>query len=288
MGRYTALLPGDHTESLATAVLAEIPDDGSAVGIVNCGHPPPLLFHAGAVREVTPTASSPPINMGALLGEDYRIDAVSFAAGDQLLLYTDGVTETHDRTGAFFPLVQHARQWDAGSPSRLLKQLSSSCRRKATASYGTASPGLGEADLQQVGAQLRLDVLPGEQLLAPVGVLFRAGHRDVTSAQFLGEGGEDHRLEVLADKGAGPVVVADGLLPVQRGEGDIDRAAVLVPFRDVVAGGLVPAGVPERVQDAAVLGGRRKFQVAGQVVHRGAVLEQVPVQQHLPVGFVVF
>ncbi|MET9584306.1 PP2C family protein-serine/threonine phosphatase [Streptomyces sp. NPDC006539] len=125
MGRYTALLPGDQTESFATAVLAEIPDDGSAVRIVNCGHPPPLLFHAGAVREVAPTASSPPINMGALLGGDYRIDTVSFTAEDQLLLYTDGVTETRDRTGVFFPLVQHAGQWDTDSPSRLLKQLHS-------------------------------------------------------------------------------------------------------------------------------------------------------------------
>ncbi|MFD4228232.1 PP2C family protein-serine/threonine phosphatase [Streptomyces sp. NPDC058545] len=125
MGRYTALLPGDQTESFATAVLAEIPDDGSAVRIVNCGHPPPLLFHAGAVREVAPTASSPPINMGALLGEDYRIDTVPFTAEDQLLLYTDGVTETRDRTGVFFPLVQHAGQWDTDSPSRLLQQLHS-------------------------------------------------------------------------------------------------------------------------------------------------------------------
>ncbi|MFE7359168.1 PP2C family protein-serine/threonine phosphatase, partial [Streptomyces sp. NPDC057543] len=123
MGRYTALLPGDRMEYFATALLVEIPDDGSAVGIVNLGHPPPLLFSAGAVREVTPTAPSPPINMGALVGEDYRIDSVSFAAEDQLLLYTDGVIETRDRTGAFFPLVQHAGQWDADSPSRLLERL---------------------------------------------------------------------------------------------------------------------------------------------------------------------
>ncbi|MFB6714877.1 MULTISPECIES: PP2C family protein-serine/threonine phosphatase [unclassified Streptomyces] len=123
--RYTALLPGDPMEYFATAVLVEIPDDGPAVGIVNLGHPPPLLLSAGMVREVTPTAPSPPINMGALVGEDYRIDTLSFAAEDQLLLYTDGVTETRDHTGAFFPLVQHAGQWDADSPSRLLGQLHS-------------------------------------------------------------------------------------------------------------------------------------------------------------------
>lgn len=37
--RYTALLPGDRMESFATALLVEIPDDGSVVGIVNLGHP---------------------------------------------------------------------------------------------------------------------------------------------------------------------------------------------------------------------------------------------------------
>ncbi len=121
--RYTTLVPGDQMEGFATALLVEIPHDESAVEIVNCGHPPPLLFHAGAVREVTPTAPSPPINMGALLGADYHIDTVRFAADDHLLLYTDGVTETRDHTGAFFPLVKHAGRWDSDAPSRLLKQL---------------------------------------------------------------------------------------------------------------------------------------------------------------------
>ncbi|MFJ9679739.1 PP2C family protein-serine/threonine phosphatase [Streptomyces sp. NPDC101194] len=123
--RYTMLMHGDQMEYFATALLAEIPDDGSAVEIVNCGHPPPLLFSVGAVREVIPTAPSPPINMGALIEEGYRIDTVSFADKDQLLLYTDGVSETRDHTGAFFPLVQRAGQWDADSPSRLLEQLHS-------------------------------------------------------------------------------------------------------------------------------------------------------------------
>ncbi|MFD8509262.1 PP2C family protein-serine/threonine phosphatase [Streptomyces sp. NPDC059687] len=122
--RYTTLLPGDKMEYFATALLAEIPDEGSVVQIVNLGHPPPLLFHAGAVREVTPTAPSPPINMGALLsGEDYSIDTVLFTTEDQLLLYTDGVTETRGHTGAFFPLVQYAGLWDVDSPARLLEQL---------------------------------------------------------------------------------------------------------------------------------------------------------------------
>jgi serine phosphatase RsbU (regulator of sigma subunit) len=126
MNRYLTLMPDDDSgpEYFATTVLAEIPDTGTDIRIVNCGHPPPLLLRGGGqVREVVPTAPSPPVNMGALLGEEYHIDTVALAAGDYLLLYTDGVSETRDRTGAFFPLAQRARRWVGDSPARLLAEL---------------------------------------------------------------------------------------------------------------------------------------------------------------------
>jgi hypothetical protein len=78
--------------------------------------------------------------------------------------------------------------------------------------------GLGKADLHQVVAQLRLDVLPRQELLAPVGALLGACHRDIPGPQLFGERREHHGLEVLAHESAGPVLVADGLLPVQGGE----------------------------------------------------------------------
>uniref|UniRef100_UPI002ECFDE2E hypothetical protein n=1 Tax=Streptomyces cellulosae TaxID=1968 RepID=UPI002ECFDE2E len=108
---------------------------------------------------------------------------------------------------------------------------------------------LAEPDLHQVVDQLVLHHLPGQQLLGPVGVLLGAEHRDVAAAQFLGEIGEHHRLEVLADVLPSSGLVDHHLAPVLGGEGDVDLLAFLVEGGDVLAAGsLVPLRVRERVQ----------------------------------------
>ncbi|WTE32467.1 hypothetical protein OH735_03920 [Streptomyces sp. NBC_01618] len=144
---------------------------------------------------------------------------------------------------------------------------------------------LGEADLHQVGPQHLLDDLPGQQLLGPVGVLLRADHRDVAGAQFLGERGEDHRLEVLAHELPGTGLVDHRLAPVLGGEGDVDLLAFLVEGGDVLAAGrLVPLGVREGVQHPTVLADRGELQlvVIGQVEHHRSVPADLAVQQHFP------
>lgn len=113
LGRYSASLPAqDAPERFATAVLAEIPADGRHAAILNCGHPPPLLLRRGRVTPLEPDVPSPPLNMAALIGTGYHVDTVPLARGDQLLFYTDGVTETRNRAGAFFPL----HRWVGGRP----------------------------------------------------------------------------------------------------------------------------------------------------------------------------
>lgn len=118
--RYSASLPGtDASERFATALFVEIPADGGHAVLVNCGHPSPLLLHGGEARALDPSAASPPLNMAALLGYDYRMDTVPLDRGDRLLLYTDGVIETRDHTGAFFSL----RRWVSGRPSATPREL---------------------------------------------------------------------------------------------------------------------------------------------------------------------
>lgn len=124
MGRRAAQLPDSEVaERFVTAVFAEIPEQGSVVRIVNCGHPPPLLIGRAGVTELQPTDTAPPINLGVLVGADYHTDVYPFRPGDQLLLYTDGVTETRDRTGAFYPLTERVRLWAALPPRELLDRL---------------------------------------------------------------------------------------------------------------------------------------------------------------------
>ncbi|MFJ9818535.1 PP2C family protein-serine/threonine phosphatase [Streptomyces sp. NPDC101151] len=124
IARYSVGTPSlDQPEHFATALIAEIPCGGGQIRILNCGHPPPLLVRHGDLRVLESTMPSPPLNLATLLGDHYIVDTVPFGEGDQLLLYTDGVTETRSRDGAFFPLPEWMRQLGPAPPRELLDRL---------------------------------------------------------------------------------------------------------------------------------------------------------------------
>ncbi|MGD1218595.1 PP2C family protein-serine/threonine phosphatase [Streptomyces krungchingensis] len=124
MSRRAAELPGsDMAERFVTAVFAEIPDGDAVVRIVNCGHPPPVLISGDKVVELETNDPAPPLNLGMLLGDTYHVEEHPFGPGDQLLLYTDGVTEARDASGTFYPLVHRIRSWGPLPPHRLLERL---------------------------------------------------------------------------------------------------------------------------------------------------------------------
>jgi serine phosphatase RsbU (regulator of sigma subunit) len=56
-------------------------------------------------------------------GEPHRVDTYPFRPGEQLLLYTDGVTETRDAAGTFYPLAERLRSWGSLPPHDLLERL---------------------------------------------------------------------------------------------------------------------------------------------------------------------
>ncbi|WP_234020932.1 PP2C family protein-serine/threonine phosphatase [Streptomyces sp. Tu 6176] len=124
MSRHAAQLPGgEAAERFVTAVFAEIPEHEPVVRIVNCGHPPPLIIKEGGVAELHASDPSPPINLGVLIGDGYQLDVEPFRPGDQLLLYTDGVTETRDADGVFYPLADRVAPWVGLAPQELLDRL---------------------------------------------------------------------------------------------------------------------------------------------------------------------
>lgn len=124
MNRRAAQLGGNEVgERFVTAVFAEIPADGHLVRVVNCGHPPPLLIRPGEVSELDRGRSAPPLNLGMLVGDPYHVDVYDFRPGDQLLLYTDGITETRGPDGSFYPLLQRLRSWGPLAPHDLLERL---------------------------------------------------------------------------------------------------------------------------------------------------------------------
>ncbi|MFF5970226.1 PP2C family protein-serine/threonine phosphatase [Streptomyces sp. NPDC012769] len=130
--RYGAWDPdSDAAERFATVLLLEIPDDRDVVRLLSCGHPAPLLQHGGRVRPVPLTDPSLPLNLAGLCASRHRVEEVPFLAGDRLLLFTDGVSETRDRAGVFYPLEERMLDWTAEPGDRVLPLL-----HRDLASYG--------------------------------------------------------------------------------------------------------------------------------------------------------
>ena len=105
-----------HPERFVTALLvnfpvesagADTPAAGSWAELVCCGHPPPLLLRDGSAAFIEPYAA-PPLGLLDLAEGWCRASMIPVGDGDQLLLYTDGVSEARDEAGLFFPLVEVA------------------------------------------------------------------------------------------------------------------------------------------------------------------------------------
>ncbi|MFF3320045.1 PP2C family protein-serine/threonine phosphatase [Streptomyces sp. NPDC003035] len=121
--RYGAWDPdSDAAERFATVVLVEIPDEGNVARLLSCGHPAPLLQHGTRVRPVDLPDPSLPVNLAGLVDARHRVEEVPFEPGDRLLLFTDGVSETRDRAGTFYPLEERMSRW-VGEPGERLPAL---------------------------------------------------------------------------------------------------------------------------------------------------------------------
>jgi PAS domain S-box-containing protein len=75
--------------TIACALLRETAE-GTRASVVLAGHPPPYHVHAGVPRQVGSFASP----LGAYEAGGWREETITLEPGDQLVLYTDGVTDT--------------------------------------------------------------------------------------------------------------------------------------------------------------------------------------------------
>jgi PAS domain S-box-containing protein len=93
-------LKRDHELLLCSAVILVLPDveeDPARLPILVAGHPPPLRLRNGKVDEV---GSSGPL-LGAPNEHRWELTTVELGLGDQLVLYTDGVTEARGKRNRF-------------------------------------------------------------------------------------------------------------------------------------------------------------------------------------------
>lgn len=111
-----------------TAVVVDIPDDEPVVRLISCGHPPPLLLRPDTAAVTTPgpvaaPQPAPPLGLGSLSDTGYSPTTFPFTQGERLLLYTDGVTEAHDRNGVFYPLAERVAGWTGEPPEPLVEKI---------------------------------------------------------------------------------------------------------------------------------------------------------------------
>jgi anti-sigma regulatory factor (Ser/Thr protein kinase)/GAF domain-containing protein len=83
------MLEEPHTDQLVTALLLRIDLGRGVVSLSSAGHPPPVRVTAAGASLVEPPYRPP---LGAF-GSTYETRQVPLAAGETLVLYTDGVTE---------------------------------------------------------------------------------------------------------------------------------------------------------------------------------------------------
>jgi sigma-B regulation protein RsbU (phosphoserine phosphatase) len=85
-----------------TLLAAEIDTRKKIMHYVNCGHNPALLFRTKTGTLTRMDSSCPPIGLSP--DELCELTSADLAAGDVLVLYTDGVTEAENRLGEEFGL----------------------------------------------------------------------------------------------------------------------------------------------------------------------------------------
>lgn len=123
---FHELLPDDEPgteEDFITMIAVEIPDDLPVVRVINRGHPPPLLINGRGILELGSTPIAPPLGLSDLHPSTNDITTYTFRVQDILVLYTDGITESRDRRGRFYPLRERLAARQTKDPELLLDRL---------------------------------------------------------------------------------------------------------------------------------------------------------------------
>ncbi|MEW1653880.1 PP2C family protein-serine/threonine phosphatase [Streptomyces sp. NPDC093707] len=128
--------PEEDPESFVTALVLDVYDDGPCIEMVNCGHPPPLVLRDGEIRSLEVAEPAVPLGLTAPAENDYKVESFAFGPGEVLLLYTDGVIETRDRSGAFYPLTDRLAAWNETDPAALIRRLREDLLRYAGGNLG--------------------------------------------------------------------------------------------------------------------------------------------------------
>jgi serine phosphatase RsbU (regulator of sigma subunit) len=112
-------------EEFVTVIMGQAAVDGSSIEILNCGHPAPLLLRDGMVTPIEDQDPGLPLGLASLAPDQAASvrtsSSVPFGPGDQILFYTDGVSEARDKTGTFYPLSRCGALLDGDAEAALAR-----------------------------------------------------------------------------------------------------------------------------------------------------------------------
>ncbi len=118
------ILQSSNSNNFVSFVYGEIDSATGQVEYVNAGHNPPMLVRvSGEVERLKPDG----LILGVFPNAKYRQSAVTMAAGDLLVAFSDGVTETQNEAGEEFgeerliPLLQENRGRSAAELQNLVR-----------------------------------------------------------------------------------------------------------------------------------------------------------------------
>jgi serine phosphatase RsbU (regulator of sigma subunit)/CHASE3 domain sensor protein len=97
VARSAAELFEDHPERFATVAAVCIDPDSGRMRYINAGHHPPLIIGADGSLVAELPATGPILSW---LGGPWQIGTAQLQAGETVLLYSDGLIESHDLAGA--------------------------------------------------------------------------------------------------------------------------------------------------------------------------------------------
>lgn len=95
-----ALCEGNDAEMFVTCWMGILTFSTHTVSFANAGHNPPLIRRRGGQFEYF--KSRPGFVLGGMEGVRYRSGELTLEPGDEIFLYTDGVTEANDRENALY------------------------------------------------------------------------------------------------------------------------------------------------------------------------------------------